>query len=586
MRNARSFVSRLIGLSLMLAGMVGSVEATTWNVPTNYGSIQAAINDAAVQSNDIIEVTAPKTEGSFSINNGKNLTIRKIGTGQVLMTNQCNLQGAITARVEGIDVSSVNIGFYIDAASSITVSGCSVNATSGNSAFYITPAASGSLRIVNCTVQYSGASGVDAIQAYGGLTLTLDGTAIIDSGRVGVLMGTTANSTLNVLNGSVIGNNPQFGIWALADNVTVNINDSSVSTNTLSGVYMESTGGVLNMSNSTVNNNAQYGIYLVKGTNATLNDCTLRNNTLMGLYRANNAGQTTTINMTGGTVRNNGSNGGIDILEVATVNLTNVQLLNNTNFGLFLRDRALGPVTLTGCTFAGNTVNSLRTTGQTGASVLRASASKCVFRDGSNNSQPGIFLYNGNTNFKFTNCVFDEGQNQLYGRTDANSTSVSLAAEFCTFVSRSGQSQIAVASFAEAGDAQKIDVRVVNSIISGATTGIYVDGSSANKSVVNNFNLMNAATTQYSGITVAGANDRTGDPKFLVATTGVGTADLRLQGVLPPSPAIDAASLALSPGVTSDILGTSRPLPLGTAADMGAYEEISVPVELTSFEAM
>jgi Putative Ig domain len=90
-----------------------------------------------------------------------------------------------------------------------------------------------------------------------------------------------------------------------------------------------------------------------------------------------------------------------------------------------------------------------------------------------------------------------------------------------------------------------------------------------------NYNVIRSAN--YGGTASAGANDITGDPKFINPSTDVAVADFRLQNT---SPAIDSALATGSSASTTDFIGTARPMCLGP--DRGAYELINLPPAWTT----
>ena len=84
-----------------------------------------------------------------------------------------------------------------------------------------------------------------------------------------------------------------------------------------------------------------------------------------------------------------------------------------------------------------------------------------------------------------------------------------------------------------------------------------------------NYNLIRSGN--YGGTASAGANDITGDPKFINPSTDVAVANFQLQKT---SPAFETALATGSSASTTDFLGTSRPMCLGP--DRGAYELINL----------
>jgi hypothetical protein len=84
-----------------------------------------------------------------------------------------------------------------------------------------------------------------------------------------------------------------------------------------------------------------------------------------------------------------------------------------------------------------------------------------------------------------------------------------------------------------------------------------------------NYNLIRSGN--YGGTLSAGANDITGDPKFINPSTDMAVADFQLQKT---SPAFDSALATGSSASNTDFIGTTRPMCLGP--DRGAYELINL----------
>ena len=122
-------------------------------------------------------------------------------------------------------------------------------------------------------------------------------------------------------------------------------------------------------------------------------------------------------------------------------------------------------------------------------------------------------------------------------------------------------------------------VNIKNNIIAGFDTGIITDGAGlANLSIQNN--LIQAVTAE-GDATIAPLLDATNilglSPEFVSASDIAGVGDYHLNG---NSPALGrGADLSVS----DDLDGGARPLPAGSAPDLGAYEHTDVPVELSNF---
>jgi hypothetical protein len=103
------------------------------------------------------------------------------------------------------------------------------------------------------------------------------------------------------------------------------------------------------------------------------------------------------------------------------------------------------------------------------------------------------------------------------------------------------------------------DVNILNNIMYARTGGTCTSNSN-NSNVVYNFNLY------FNGsAAVTGANDLTGDPKFVNLSINGDVANFALTS---SSPAVNSGTKDLAPA--KDILGTSRPK--GAGIDRGAYE--------------
>jgi hypothetical protein len=238
-------------------------------------------------------------------------------------------------------------------------------------------------------------------------------------------------------------------------------------------------------------------------------------------------------------------------------------------------DRGVGTISFLRSDFrnnSGGTTCAWKNTSGSGNTTLTAARSRF---ERSGGGVTNIFIENAAmaVGSGFANCVIHEGSPQVFSMNN-NGSATNLRFDFCTVVSRFSTTGDGIRLVADS--TSSISGTVLNSIIEGADRALNFEGSGT---------ISVTATTTWCAATERTYNRRGlgrrqrqagAEPLFVTPTSGnLDTAVLSLQAA---SPAVDAASLALSPSVTVDYSGVSRPL--GVAADMGAYEYGNLSVDV------
>ena len=276
-----------------------------------------------------------------------------------------------------------------------------------------------------------------------------------------------------------------------------------------------------------------------------------------------------------------------------TVNVSNTKFANNAKSGVQLVGPA-GAFTFTGCEFTDNAewgLNSwlisddyVRSITMTD-SVFNNNGNECVAINGGNtdtsklqydiercqlhctSGAAGAVLLNVSDG-AFINNLVDHGANTLVSFNEGTKTFY-----FNTFVSTADSD--ALRGIQITGSAT-VDAK--NNIFAGVGLGIANDSGTA--TLTNDHNLFDTRVVTPINNGSVGEGSLLGvDPAFIEASTGVGTGDFSLAD---GSPALGVGVDVT--GVTVDILGNQRPNPAGSLPDLGAYESLMTPTEVSSFE--
>lgn len=527
-------------LAMLLASPAFAVDRI---VPGTFATITDAIT-AASATGDRIVVDTAGTYAGFVIN-AKDLEVINTSAGTVTISSTINIDGAPT----------------------VTLTNLAVVAGGGNGV---------SVNNANATVliQDSTISGSNqGVRINDSNTVTLDNTQVTGNAIGLVRDGGASSGTINVLNGSTINSSTGRGI-ELYRAVNLTITGSQVSSNGNDGIYLDNDPAlVLQLSNARVNGNNGSGIELHRGAAVTVAaGSQVNNNTGAGIQRIDGSGQATTIDIIGSDISTNQIN--VDLVENGGLTITDSTVNNASNYGVWLRDRGVGTISFLRSDFRNNSGGNLRVENTSGSGNTTLTAARSRF-ERSGGGVTNIFIENAAmaVGSGFANCVIHEGSPQVFSMNN-NGSATNLRFDFCTVVSRFSTTGDGIRLVADS--TSSISGTVLNSIIEGADRALNFEGSGT-ISVTSDYNVVRGNGTNYNGVASAGANDKPGqNPLFVTPTSGnLDTAVLSLQAA---SPAVDAASLALSPSVTVDYSGVSRPL--GVAADMGAYEYGNLSVDV------
>jgi hypothetical protein len=199
------------------------------------------------------------------------------------------------------------------------------------------------------------------------------------------------------------------------------------------------------------------------------------------------------------------------------------------------------------------------------AGTMNAAVDRCTFRDGTNNGAANLWVRISGTGF-VRNCVVDEGNAgiQLEGGV--------IKVYHCTVVSRDGQGVNAIR-----GEWPTNVHEVANCILDGFQVG-FQGNNGVNLS--NHHNLVRGTTSNYGGTITQGASNITGygSAGFVTPTSGVGTGNFNLVAGS-PAPGYGDPLVALA----ADRDNSSRPNPVATNPDIGAYESVLAPVSMSAF---
>lgn len=534
----RVFASAVVALVACLSAQ--SALAVDRIVPGTYATIADAIT--AASSGDRVVVNTAGSYAGFTIN-AKDLEVANTSAGTVTITGTINIDGSPTVILTALTVTAPGNN------------GVSVN-NSGST-----------VSIVNSVITGNN----QGVRINDSNTVTLNGTSVNANGTGLVRDGGASAGTINITNGSTLNSNTGRGI-ELYRTVNITISDSQVNSNSTDGIFVDNDPiTLLQLTGAQIRLNGDNGIELNRGTNLQVTaGSQIQNNSGAGIQRINGSGQATTIAVTGSDVSTNNNN--IDVVENATVTITDTTVNNGGNYGLWLRDRGVGAVTLTRSDFRNNSGGNLRIENTSGAGATTLLVSRSRF-ERSGGGVTNIYLQNGAlaAGSSFANSIIHEGSPQFFSMNNDGSTA-NIRFDYCTVVSRFGTTGDGIRLVAD-GSSTVIG-SVYNSIVEGADRALNFEGSGT-VTTVSNYNVIRGAL---NGVAVAGANDKVGqNPLFVTPTTGsLNTAVLSLQS---GSPAVDAANASLSPGIAVDYSGTARPI--GATADMGAYEygDISVDVD-------
>ena len=314
--------------------------------------------------------------------------------------------------------------------------------------------------------------------------------------------------------------------------------------------------------------NSSGGIFLTQWNNGevTVDNCILKNNSTLAATSGGGA-------IGGGLF--NGSN------AANKFNITNSQFINNTytggdgGAGLYVYAGGFA-ITITGCTFTGNTSNSVAGTDKGGGGIyIQASNNtaaspciidKCIFTGNTvtTNARGAAILTKSPT--KITNCIIANNSCAVTNNSIVSLESSDCQALNCTF-----------AKNLTSGTGGVIDYESRTNTTS-AMTNCLLWGNSYNAVGTTNITFSynafdgtgwgtNTVTTLTATNTFVSPTSFQGIPVGQTQIDALAAADWRL---LTGCPAIDAGTDLTSSGITTAIDGVARPQ--GTLFDMGAYE--------------
>ncbi len=533
---------RLIGA----AALVLVLPLTSWSasrlVPDTYATVQDAVN-AAAGSGDEVHITTAGSYVGFAINT-KNLPV--IGdVGGITITSTINIDGAASVTLQRLTVDTAAVGISTNSAGSTTT-------------------------IDNCLVTANTNQGVSVNQVN---DVIVRNSQIVQNSSFGI-----------VINGTG------------ANGCTITVSDSQVTTNTGNGFAAYGSGTLVctNVDFSGNGSNGNLGIF--QPVAGTFTNCKM-NSGVRGILQDGDAARGTTVNLSACEVKGN-SQQGILLARTASATLANTVISGNgatgfeRNYDTSGSPNAATTISFDGCTVTGNSgygvivqmnqanvtanfaMNNTRVAGNTNIQVfansnpgvINATFDRCTFVDGTNNAAYNMYLRASGANF-VRNCLFDEGYAGI--RVEGGTSKI----YHCTLVSRSGVANRAL----DVVWAPASNHELKNSIIDGHQNGLV---GSNGTNIINSNNCIRTTVANFSGDCTNGTNNLLGvDPKFVTATTGVGTGNFHLQT---SSPCIGTRSNAPDLGLTTDLDGSLRANPGGTPPDLGAYEDVTAPVSVSA----
>ena len=531
------FVSAL--LVLAMAGFTSAGFAASLLVPDTYSTIQDAVTAAV--NDDEIHVTAAGTYQS----NGNGVTID-------------NKNISIIGDVAGVVVNG-----------KILVSGASV-ATLNNLKVYdcsfdgIEMASSGDLTLIDCVMDYNPGRGVlhtgtgnivatgctFSRQTYDGYNKG-NGTA----GRF-----TATNCTFN--------NNSRAGVMLEAGVGSLDFTGCTINNNNI-GIYTAGSTELttVTLTSSTLRDNSQDQMFFQRKINLIMDGCTMENTTAPGFkagVRLDSSAVAqsgrTTLTFTGCTFTCPFAVDGSWIQHQADITINDCTFSGYASALVVVDNHHEVAMTINDTTFSPNVGSASPMIGAyEQATVDEAYATELTLNRCTLNGGSSSLISTQATELSLTNCVLKNGATQVY--SDGAQAWAKLI--HCTMVSDADTTSVVVVNTTSGN-------LVANSIISGAGAGIDVGSGST---LDNHHNLLNAAAGNLFNVTAGASTQLDVDPRFVSAS------NLSLQT---GSPAITAGDATL--GVTDDITGASRPNPVGTNPDLGAYETSNdVPVNLSNF---
>ena len=392
----------------------------------------------------------------------------------------------------------------------------------------------------------------------------------------------TINNVVLTANSGIDG-----GAIQLFNGATLNANNSTISNNTVTGEGGAITGiqsSSINLTNTTVSGNTAAGsgggISATDGATATINGSTISNNTSTGAT-GGGISSTTTLNITNSTITGNSafqSGGGISNSGTATITNSNISN-NNSSGGGFAGGGGISSggasLTITGSTINGNTSNRL------GAGIL-VSSNGATTTNITGSTISNNILDTGD-------APFDGGGGLYLGGNDTVTiTNSTISGNIVTTTSTVGNG----GGIYAVGVLTLTNATVVNNSATFDGGGLYRPTSSGNAVNIRNSifaNNINGGTAPdiFGTVNSQGYNlirSTTGATINGSTTGNITGVDPRIDGVLrfnggltknhalrQTSPAIDTADPA-------NVLPTDQrgfPRPVGTRADIGAYERQS-----------
>ncbi|MCB2153820.1 right-handed parallel beta-helix repeat-containing protein [bacterium] len=382
--------NKVAAIAVAAGLLTGSGLAADINVPADFSTIQAAIDDAGTVDTDRILVDASSYSANEAVTIDKNLTLLS-QNGKATITGT-SLDSGVT--VQAADVTIENF----------TISGAGFHGISIESG--------GALAITDCNVDGNGTSGSGGGS---GLHQTDIGAATLDL--------TIANSTFS-------GNSHRGWTFDSPGTISIDASGVTIDGNTNEGVLLGKPGGLsvdFLLTNCDITNNGGAGMVDFFGT-GTITGGSISTNVGHGLFLDDNASGPAARDYTidGVTIMGNGDHG---VIRFAAGNFIVQNCTIDGNGRGFAFNNAYGPisVTMTGGSVSDNATVGFQPDG--GAGNLTANVTGTEFHG---NGEMGLGIF-GQGNYTFTNCSIQNNSTEGIARLfNDNGTSTILNLNGCT----------------------------------------------------------------------------------------------------------------------------------------------------------